>query len=98
MIVMERIQLIHPLGKKAVSMPIAKYEPLKDALINFLKKKGTATHKEIGKAVIENFKKNKTPFEGAVLWHLEWVKLDLEAHKIIKRIEGTSPQQYALIK
>jgi hypothetical protein len=82
----QKIQLIHPAGKKAVSIDKGKYDVLKKAIINYLKTNGKSTHAEILQAIAEDFKKNKTKFEGSVEWHLEWVKLDLEARNEIKRI------------
>jgi hypothetical protein len=42
-----------------------------------------ATHKEILKTITEDFKKNKIKCDGSMEWHMEWVKLDLEARKKI---------------
>ena len=93
-----KIQLKHPAGKKAVSMNLAKYNVLKVSLLNCLKTKGGLTHTEILQSVIKDFKKNKIKFDGSVEWHLEWVKLDLEARKVIKRI-GIKPQiKFAVVK
>jgi hypothetical protein len=44
----------------------------------------------------EDFKRNKTLFEGSVEWHMEWVKLDLEARKVITRIDDTSQIKFRL--
>ena len=92
------LQLKHPTAKKAVSMAIGKYQPIKMALLNCLKTKGESTHSEILEAITEDFKKNKTKFEGSVEWHMEWVKLDLEARKEIRRIGGDSAIKFALVK
>ncbi len=94
----QKIQLKHHEGKKAVSMDKVKYDTVKNALLNYLKKKSEATHTEIWDAVAEDFKKNKIKFEGSIQWHTEWVKLDLEANKIIERVKGTSQQKYSLAK
>ncbi|MDB5227019.1 MAG: hypothetical protein JWN78_1212 [Bacteroidota bacterium] len=91
---MERIQLKHPAGKKAVTMDPAKCDVLKKSLLNHLKSKGESTHKEILQAINSDFKKNKTKFEGSVEWHMEWVKLDLEAKKEIKRVTDSSPIRF----
>ncbi|MEK7818195.1 MAG: hypothetical protein AAB255_00205 [Bacteroidota bacterium] len=92
------IQLKHPAGKNAVSIDKVKYEVLKVSLLNCLKTKGGLTHTEILQSVIKDFKKNKIKFDGSVEWHLEWVKLDLEARKVIKRI-GIKPQiKFAVVK
>ena len=94
----QKIQLKHPEGKKAVSMDKLKYDVLKKTLLNHLKKKGEATHTEIWDAITEDFKKNKIKFEGSIQWYMEWVKLDLQANKIIGKVPKTSPQKYALTK
>ena len=93
-----KIQLKHPAGKKAVSMDKDKYDILKKALLNRLTKIGESTHKEILRTVTEDFKKNKTKFDGSIEWHLEWVKLDLEARKEIKRMGDKSPIKFAVVK
>lgn len=92
------MQLKHPAGKKAVSMDKGKYDALKKPLLNRLRTKGESTHKEILQAITEDFAKNRTKFEGSVEWHMEWVKLDLEARKEIKRIGDKAPIKFALVK
>ena len=94
----QRIQLKHPTDKKAISMDKYKYDILKDALLNHLKTKGESTHNEIIRAITEDFINNKTKFVGSVPWHLEWVKLDLEARKEIKRIADKSPVKFSLAR
>lgn len=89
----QKIQLKHPAGKKAVSIDKDKYDVLKKSLLNILKTKGELTHTEILKAVLEEFKKNNIKFEGSIEWNMEWVKLDLEARKEIKRV-GTLPLKF----
>jgi RNA:NAD 2'-phosphotransferase (TPT1/KptA family) len=93
----QTIQLKHPAKKNAVSMDKGKYDSLKAAVLSHLKKKGEATHKELLSAVNENFTRNKIKFEGSVEWHMEWVKLDLEARKQIKRIANTSPIKFIIV-
>jgi len=52
MLIMEpKIQLIHPVGKKAISMDKAKYDLLREALLNHLKLMGPSTHTEIQQSV-----------------------------------------------
>ena len=91
------IQLKHPAGKKAVSMDKEKYNTLKKVLLNRLNTKGESTHAEILQAIAEDFKKNKIKFAGSIDWHMEWVKLDLEARKEIKRISDKSPVKFVAI-
>jgi hypothetical protein len=86
-----RIQLTHPAGKKAPTMPKAKYDLLRKTILQSLKSKAGTSHAELLDAVNADFKKNKIKFEGAVGWHMEWVKLDMESKKEIKRLPGESP-------
>lgn len=92
------MQLRHPAGKKAVSMDKTKYDVLRTVLLGRLTTKGESTHAEILQTIAEDFERNKTKFEGSIEWHMQWVKLDLEARKEIKRIENTSPIKFALVK
>lgn len=91
------IQLKHPAGKKAISMDKNKYDTLKKSLLNHLKAKGESTHTEILQGITRDFMKNKIKFKGSLEWHMEWVKLDLEAKKEIKRISDISPIKFAAI-
>jgi hypothetical protein len=92
----QRIKLLHPAGRKAVSIDKEKYDILRNAVLNSLKKKGESTHSEILEYVTDLFKRDKVEFEGSVEWHLEWVKLDLEARNMIKRVSDKSPIRYSL--
>ena len=93
-----KIQLKHPAGKKAISMDKGKYDTLKKLFLNRLRTKGESTHSEILQTITEDFKKNKAKFEGSIEWHLEWVKLDLEARKEIKRTGDKSPIKFAVVR
>ena len=87
----QKIQLMHPAGKHAVRMDKNKYDVLKKAILRSLKA-GELTHTELYKAVLADFKRAKTKFDGAVEWYMESVKLDLEATKTIERIIGKPPK------
>jgi len=91
-----KIQLKHPQGKKPVSMSKEKYDLLKAAFLKYLRTKGEATFGEISAAIEKDFKAKKQTFQGSIPWHLEWVKLDLEARKMIRRLPNTSPQAYVI--
>jgi hypothetical protein len=93
----QKIELMHPAGKKAIRMDCAKYDLIKKSLILFLQKNCAATHKEIFNGILHDFKKNKITFDGSVEWHMEWVKLDLEARKEIKKDTCRSPATYSVI-
>ena len=92
----QKIQLKHPAGKKAISMDKTKYGVIEKSLLNYFKGKAESTHKEILNAITEDFKKNKIKFDGSIEWHMEWVKLDLEARKKISRIADTTPIKFKL--
>jgi hypothetical protein len=92
----QKIQLMHPAGKKAVSIDTGKYNVLKEFILDYLKSNGESTHEEIFRALKADFKKSKTRFEGSVEWYMEWVKLDLEARKQIKRSSNITPIKFIL--
>jgi hypothetical protein len=94
----DKIQLKHPQGKKPISMSKEKYDLLKPALLQCLRAQGKATFGELSSAIAKDFKSRKQPFEGSLPWHLEWVKLDLEARKAIRRVPRTSPQEYMIVR
>jgi hypothetical protein len=91
-----RIQLKHPRGKNAIAMSKDKYDLLKPQVLKLLRTRKAATFGEISIAVQKDLRKNGTEFQGSIPWHLEWIKLDLEARKLIKRVRNTSPQQYSV--
>lgn len=94
----QKILLKHPQGKKGVSISKGKYELLKKQITQYLSSNREGSFAEISKAIAKEFKSSKVKFEGSLSWYLEWVKLDLEAQNIIKRVPKTSPQKYWLIK
>lgn len=91
-----KIQLKHPNGKRAISIEKSKYDALKMALLDCLKSEGGVTHTEMFQAITKNFDQNNIPFEGSVEWYMQWVKLDLEARKQIKKTGGKSPIKYVV--
>jgi hypothetical protein len=93
-----KIQLKHPQGKKAVSISKDKYELLKTETVKYLTKNSDGTFSDISKAIAHDFMEKKIRFDGSLNWYLEWVKLDLEAQGIIKRIAKTAPQKYLFVK
>ena len=95
---MEKIQLIHPEGKKAVSMDRAKYEALRTSFLSSLKAMKTANFQELLLAVEKDLTKRKVKVEGKLEWNLFWVTLDLEAKKEVYRDKRVSPMKYSLSK
>ena len=94
----QKIQLKHPAGKKAISMDTVRYDTLKNVLLNCLETKGESTHAEILRAIAEDFKKSNVKFEGSLEWYMEWVKLNLEARKEIKRNGDKSPIKFSVTR
>lgn len=92
----QKIQLLHPAGKKAVRIHKEKYDLLKNSIINSLKTSGESTFAEMLQYTDDDFKKNKIKFEGSLEWYLEWVKLDLEARKVIERVSDKSPVKFMI--
>ena len=92
----DKIQLIHPEGRKAVRINKEKYEILKKEILSALKTEGESTYADMLQHTIDDFTKQKIVFEGSLEWYLEWVKLDLEARKEIKRVSDKSPVKYAI--
>jgi len=93
----QKIKLQHPAGKKALSMDASKYNALKKSILNHLKATGEATHAELLEAITDDFRKHKVKFADSVEWHMEWVKLDLEANKAIKRVGAKPPIKFAIV-
>jgi hypothetical protein len=93
----EKIQLLHPAGKKNVRMDRKKYDVMRMAILRSLRT-GPLRHKELLEAILNDFKKCNTKFDGAVEWYMEGVKLDLEATKQIKRLNEKPPHKWSILK
>lgn len=92
-----KIQLQHPQGKKAIAMDESKYKAIESAIVYSLKSKKELAHKDLLKEVSHYFETKKIKFDGALDWHTEWVKLDMEARKVLKRSgENQKPVVYQL--
>jgi len=88
----EKILTKHPLGKSGRSVSKEKYDTVKQALLQALRKK-ELTHTELMNQLNKSL---KSKFSGNISWYSETVKLDLEARKIIERT-ASKPQKYRLI-
>lgn len=87
----EKIFIKHPRGRSGKSISRRKYDLLHGAILSVLRNK-ELTHPQLFSAVEQ---KLKGKFSGNVTWYGEWVKLDLEARKLIERT-ATTPQKYRL--
>src|SRR3982750_2605219 len=95
---MQKIQLTHPEGKKAVSMDKIKYQALKTSFLDCLKKRKVGPFQELLYDVEKDLKERKVKVEGKLEWNLFWVTLDLEAKKEVFKDRNLSPIQYSLLK
>ncbi len=87
----EKIMTLHPEGKKGVNISKAKYDIVKQAIIDALGEQ-VLTHTEL----TDSAKGLLTNFDGAHGWYIETVKLDLEARDIVIRDRDRKPQTYKL--
>ena len=90
---MIRSLTLHPEGKKGVNIDKAKYEQIKDKIIDILAHENELTFTRLGNEVDKQLSKQ---FEGSISWYNTTVKLDLEARGIISRVQGSKPQRIEL--
>lgn len=89
---MSKIVTKHPQGKKGVNISKEKYDTIKAAILECLRKR-ELSYTELVKCADEKLKRK---FEGSINWYVEVVKLDLQARNAIERISRTGPQLYRL--
>lgn len=94
----DKILLVHPEGKKGISMNVKKYNVLLSAILDVLTFHGAITHTELITKTSENIIKNIIDFEGNIGWHIEWVKLDLESKGLIQRTKEKNKLYFSLKK
>ena len=88
----EKILTKHPQGKSGKNISRQTYDLFKDTILSILKNK-ELTHMEL----FNQFnKKLKGKFSGNISWYGEIVKLDLEARKLIERMDSKL-QKYRLM-
>ena len=90
----DKILTLHPRGKRGVNISRAKYEAMKTTILAQLGRKAL-THDELTRAVTRAL---KGKFDGSIPWYMESTKLDLEARKVIERVEGAQNDVYRLKK
>ncbi len=90
MMAKDKILTKHPKGKQGVNISRAKYDAVREAILEALAEREPQQFRELQAAVEERLAGN---FEGSIGWYYTTVKLDLEAREEIERIPGSSPQE-----
>ncbi len=92
---LEKILCKHPEGKKGVNMDKGKYDQIKTAIFDILKKEKEVNFTQLGKKVESKIGKT---FSGSVMWYYVSVKLDLEARGVLARSEVKGRQMVRMKK
>jgi len=92
----EKILTLHPEeGKQGVNISRAKYDMIRQAILNAIRSQGTISHKGLVSLIDYNLRNR---FEGSIPWYVTTVKLDMEARGEIERIPGSRDQKFRLKK
>jgi hypothetical protein len=92
----EKILTLHPEeDKSGVNISRAKYEMIRQAILNAVRSQGTISYKGLVSLIDYNLRNR---FEGSISWYVTTVKLDLEARGEIERIPGPGEQRLRLKK
>lgn len=84
----EKIQTLHPQGKKGVNILKRRYDTIKSFILQTIRQQGTITYEALNDLAVDKLSKS---FDGKVPWYVVTVKLDLEARGIIERVPKRSP-------
>ena len=71
-------------------MEKAKYDLMRNAILEKLQRHGSLPFEKLGNMLEEQLLKK---FDGPVIWYYTTVKLDLEARGVIRRIPNSEPQR-----
>lgn len=91
----EKIMTLHPQGKSGVNLDKAKYDTIRNAILNVAHERGEITFADLTTAVEDSIGDS---FDGSVPWYVTTIKLDLEARGVIERIPNSSPQRLRLME
>ena len=89
----EKIQCLHPHGKKGVRIDRAKYAPIRAAILAVLEEEGPCKFMQLAARVERRLDND---FPGSVSWYTITVKLDLEARGVVERVRRGSSDLVAL--
>jgi hypothetical protein len=93
---MDKVALIHPEGKKGISMEREKYNELRKSFLLAVQSKPGSSFDDLLHAVEKDLDKRKVNIKGSLQWNLFWVTLDLESKKQVKRDKSHSPYTYTV--
>jgi hypothetical protein len=85
----ERIETHHPEGKAGVRILRRKYETVREAILDILRRHREPTFVEFNRLVAKELVDS---FNGSPGWYFVTVKLDLEARGEIERVPNSKPQ------
>jgi hypothetical protein len=86
-----RIFTRHPeAGKQGVRISRSKYDTVRGAILEALRRKREVTFGELTEAMQD---KLAGRLDGSITWYMTTVKLDLEARGEIARVPGSRPQR-----
>ncbi len=89
----EKILTLHPQGKQGVNIDKAKYDAVRNAIVESLGEQSEITFTKLNSVIGE---KLEGDFEGSIGWYYTTVKIDLEARGVIERVPGSRPQRLRL--
>jgi len=92
----EKFLTLHPEeGKQGVNISRAKYEMIRQAILNAIRSQGSISFQGLVSLIDYNLRNR---FEGSIPWYVTTVKLDLEARGEIERVPGSGEQHLRLTK
>ncbi|HQU37390.1 MAG TPA: hypothetical protein PLR65_12470 [Anaerolineales bacterium] len=89
------VKTLHPEKKQGVNISREKYDMIRKAIMSELRSNKEMTFMKLSRAVE---KEVRGKFDGAVMWYVTTVKLDLEARGEVKRVPNSRPQLVRLAK
>lgn len=89
----EKILTLHPQGKKGVNISRAKYDLVRETILQIIRDYGEISFTEL-LMMCEHMLMGK--LNGSITWYATTVKLDLEARGEIERVPDSSPQKVRL--
>lgn len=90
----EKILTLHPQGKNGVNISKAKYDQVRRVILAVITEEQPIAFTEMFNLANDILKEES--FDGKPGWYVTTVKLDLEARKVIERVQKTSPHQLVL--